>query len=130
TPTATVTLGYAPPYDVTYTYRPATHTWARSYATTPHRAASGAVIAPTNVIIQFVTYDGGGDAQLVGDAPGQSAWVLTDGTLTRGHWAKPDPTTPTQFTDPSGAPITLRAGRTWVELVPAAAPVRVTHPAR
>lgn len=129
-PAATVTLGFAPPYDVTYTYRAASHTWARSYGATPHRAASGAVLAPTNVIIQFVTYDGGGDAELLGDHPDQTAWVLTDGTLTVGHWSKPDPTTPTRFTDASGAPLTLRPGRTWVELLPTGSPVHLTRPTR
>lgn len=77
------------------------------------------------MIIQFVTYGGGGDAQLLGDAPDQQAWVLRDGTLITGRWAKPDPGTPTQFSDPSGAPIALRPGRTWVELLPAGASVRV-----
>jgi len=125
TSATTVTLGFAPPYNVTYTYRAATHTWMRSYGTTPHRAASGRPLAPTNVIIQFVTYGGGGDAQLLGDAPNQAAWVLRDGTLITGRWAKPDPATPTQFTDPSGAPIALRPGPTWVELLPAGASVRV-----
>ena len=129
-PAATVTLGFAPPYNVTYTYRAATHTWLRSYGTTPHRAASGRPLAPTNVIIQFVTYDGGGDAQLLGDAPDQPAWVLTDGTVTTGHWSKPDPATPTRYTDASGAPITLRPGPTWVELLPTGAPVHVTTPRR
>jgi hypothetical protein len=126
TSVATVTLGFAPPYNVTYTYQAATHTWMRSYGTTPHRAASGRSLAPTNVIIQFVTYGDGGDAQLLGDAPNQAAWVLRDGTLITGRWAKPDPATPTQFTDPSGAPIALRPGPTWVELLPAGASVRVT----
>jgi DUF3048 family protein len=125
-PAAVVTLGFAPPYTVTYTYHAATRTWRRSYGTTPHRAASGRPVAPTNVIIQFVTYDAGGDALLVGDAPDQQAWVLTDGTITTGRWSKPDPATPTRYTDASGAPITLRPGRTWVELLPAGASVGVT----
>ncbi|HEY5165761.1 MAG TPA: DUF3048 domain-containing protein [Acidimicrobiia bacterium] len=130
TPASTVTLGFAAPYNVTYTYQAPTHTWMRSYGTTPHRAASGRPLAPTNVIIQFVTYGSGGDAQLLGDAPDQPAWVLRDGTLITGRWAKPDPATPTQFTDPSGAPIALRPGPTWVELLPASASVRTTTTTR
>jgi Protein of unknown function (DUF3048) N-terminal domain/Protein of unknown function (DUF3048) C-terminal domain len=126
TPASTVTLGFAPPYNVTYTYQAATHTWMRSYGTTPHRAASGRPLAPTNVIIQFVTYGSGGDALLLGDAPDQQAWVLRDGTLITGRWAKPDRATPTQFTNPSGAPIALRPGPTWVELLPIGASIRVT----
>lgn len=123
---ATVTVGFAPPYNVTYRYQPAPHTWARSYGTTPHVAASGRSLAPTNVVIQFVTYDGLGDARLVGDTAGQRAWVLRDGVRIAGHWSKPDAATPTRYTDATGAPIGLRPGRTWVELLPAGAPVQVS----
>jgi hypothetical protein len=128
TPVRAVTLGFAPPYDVTYTYAPATRTWVRSYHGVPHRAASGRVVAPTNVIVQFVDYTGGGAAQLLGDAPDQTAWVLTAGRLVEGHWSKPNATTPTRFTDRTGAPIELHPGATWVELLPVGAAARTAGP--
>jgi hypothetical protein len=120
-----VTLGFAPPYDVTYTYAPATRTWARSDHGVTFRAASGRVVAPTNVIVEFVDYTGGGAAQLLGDAPTQTAWVFTAGRLLEGRWSKPNATTPTRFTDPTGAPIGLHPGTTWVELLPTGAAVRI-----
>jgi hypothetical protein len=125
-PVHAVTLGFAAPYDVTYTYDSASRTWIRSYGSVPQRAASGRVIAPTNVIVEFVTYTGPADAQLLGTAADQEAWVLTDGRLVEGRWSKPTPTTPTRFTDRAGAPIALRPGSTWVELLPVGAPVGVT----
>jgi hypothetical protein len=125
TPVRAVTLGFAPPYDVTYTYAPTTRTWVRSYHGVPHRAASGRVVAPTNVVVQFVDYTGGGAAQLLGDGPDQAAWVLTAGHLVEGHWSKPNATTPTRFTDRTGVPIGLHPGATWVELLPIGAAVRI-----
>jgi hypothetical protein len=125
TPVRGMTLGFAPPYDVTYTYAATTRTWVRSYHGVPHRAASGSVLAPTNVIVQFVDYTGTGAARLVGDAPTQAAWVFTAGRRIEGHWSKPDATTPTRFTDRTGAPIGLRPGPTWVELLPTGATVQL-----
>jgi Protein of unknown function (DUF3048) N-terminal domain/Protein of unknown function (DUF3048) C-terminal domain len=118
TPVRAVTLGFAPPYDVTYTYAPTTRTWVRSYHGVAHRAASGSVVAPTNVIVQFVNYTSGGAAQLLGDTPTQAAWVFTAGRLVEGRWSKPNAATPTRFTDRTGAPIGLHPGATWVELIP------------
>ncbi len=128
TPVRAVTIGFAPPYDVTYTYDPTTRTWVRSYQGVPHRAASGQVLAPTNVIVQFVDYTDAGGATLVGDQPTQTAWILTGGRLIEGHWSKPSAPTPTRFTDHTGAPIELRPGSTWVELLPTGAPIH-TEPA-
>jgi hypothetical protein len=124
-PVRAVTLGFTPPYNVTYTDDPTSKAWTRSYGTVPQRAASGRVLAPTNVIIEFVTYTAPAEARLLGTAPDQTAWVLTDGRLIEGRWSKPSPATPTRFTDRSGAPIALRPGSTWVELLPAGAPVDV-----
>jgi hypothetical protein len=124
-PVRAVTVGFTPPYDVTYTYNAASQDWTRRYGTVAQRAASGRLITPTNVIIEFVTYPAPADAQLLGTAPDQAAWVLTDGRLVEGRWAKPSPATPTRFTDRSGAPIALRPGSTWVELLPVGAPVDV-----
>ncbi len=120
-----VTLGFAAPYDVTYAYTPGPGTWIRTDQGVTQRATSGRVLAPTNVVVQFVGYTGGGDAQLLGDAPTQTAWVLTAGHLIEGHWSKSDAITPTRFTDRAGDPIRLRPGATWVELVPVGAPVHV-----
>jgi hypothetical protein len=113
-------LGFSPGYDPTYTYDAPTHAWKRSYGPTPFVAASGTQVAPANVVVQFVVYPRGSEGELVGEG---DAWVFSDGKLVRGRWSKPDVAAVTQFLDPSGLPIGLTPGRTWVELVPAGAAV-------
>jgi len=53
------------------------------------------------------------EAELVGAG---EAWVFTDGKIVRGRWTKPAPAAVTQYLDPSGAPIRLTPGPTWIEL--------------
>lgn len=119
-----VTVGFAAPYDVTWTYDPAGRRFVRSYAGVPARAADGQVLGARNVVVQFVDYTAAGSARLVGDAPDQTAWILTDGRLAVGRWSKATVSAPTRFTDPAG-PIPLGPGPTWVELVPVGAPMHV-----
>lgn len=97
--------------------------WARKQNGTPHVDAAGTQVAPANVVIQFVTYKDSGlvdrsntgvpEGQLVGEG---EAWVLSDGKIVKGKWAKANLTDITKFTDAAGAPIPLTPGRTWVEL--------------
>jgi hypothetical protein len=128
-PVAQVDVGFKQGYGVTYTFDAASHTWKRSYGLTPHTAASGQQIAPTNVIVQFVgccvPSPEGGAYQTVGQG---QAWVLSDGKIVRGQWTRSDRSQPTQYVDATGAPIKLTPGGTWVEFVPASPdyPVNVT----
>jgi hypothetical protein len=119
-PVAQFDVGFKQGYAVTYTYDAPSHTWKRSYGPTPHTAASGAQIAPTNVIVQFVgccvPSPEGGAYQTVGQG---QAWVFSDGKIVRGQWSRSDRSQPTQFVDAAGAPIKLQPGPTWVEFVPA-----------
>src|SRR5262249_55368138 len=55
-------------------------------------------------------------------------WVFTDGTLRTGQWVRPDKTQPARYVDALGAPILLRPGRTWVELLPVGSAVDVQRP--
>ena len=97
--------------------------WARSQAGTPHVDAEGAQVAPENVVISYTTYASSGvndqfgvpirEAQLVGEG---EALVLTGGQAFAARWVKPSIEAPTRYTDPSGAPIGLTPGRTWVAL--------------
>jgi hypothetical protein len=43
-----------------------------------------------------------------------------------GKWVRPDKAQPAHYVDAAGAPILLRPGRTWVDLLPVGAPVDVT----
>ncbi|GMU77994.1 MAG: hypothetical protein AMXMBFR46_07910 [Acidimicrobiia bacterium] len=113
-------VGFQAGYDPTYTFDPATRTWKRSYGAVAFTDESGAQVAPTNVIVQFVSYPRGAEGELLGEG---EAWVFSDHQLVRGRWVKPNPETPTQFVDAAGLPIRLTPGRTWVELLPTGSPV-------
>ena len=130
-PAAALHVGFTAPYDPTYTYDAPSRTWKRTYGATPFTTASGAQIAPTNVIVQFTNYEGGaGNPTAEGQTVGQGdAWVFSDGKIVRGHWTRPAKEQPAQYVDAAGKPIKLLPGRTWVELLPIGAPVDVTAPA-
>ena len=72
-------------------------------------------VAPTNVIVQFISYAGAGEGNLYGEG---DAWVFSNGQLVRGRWSRVYPEVATEFRDAAGQPINLTPGRTWVELVP------------
>ena len=99
--------------------------WWRSQDGRRHADAAGRVVAPANVVFQFVEYrdtglrDSSGavvpEAQVIGEG---DAWVLTGGHLIPARWSKPSPETVTRYLDAAGADVRLTPGRTWVELAP------------
>jgi hypothetical protein len=112
-------------YSPTYTYDAVTRTWKRDIGGVPFVMANGTQIAPTNVIVQFTQYTGGGEGQVIGEG---EAWVFSDGKLIRGRWVRPAVDQPAQYVDALGAPIKLLPGTTWVELLPVGRPVDVVAP--
>jgi hypothetical protein len=110
---------------VDYAWDPALGGWARSQKGTPYLDEAGALVAPPNVVVQFVDYrdtgitDSSGasvpEAILVGEG---TAWVLTAGQVVEGRWVKPDPFVPTAFLAPDGTGIGFTRGRTWLALAP------------
>jgi hypothetical protein len=128
-PVTDFTVGFKQGYAVSYTSDPASHTWQRSLGLAPSTVVSGAQIAPTNVIVEFVSCclpsPEGGAYPTVGQG---DAWVFSDGKLVKGQWTRGDPSQPTQYVDFTGKPIKLTPGRTWVELLPVGLdyPVNVT----
>jgi hypothetical protein len=123
TPVAGFTLAVGSSTRADYAWDPAAGTWSRSTNGVPHTVEGGGQIAPTTVIVQFVPYQGTGEvdttgspvteAQVVGSG---EATIFAGGVMVRARWAKPNPSAMTRWTDLAGAPITLPAGRTWVEL--------------
>jgi hypothetical protein len=99
---------------VDHVFDPVSGGWARLQNGTPHVDTAGAQVVPSNLIVQFIAYDGTRGV-LTG---GGEAWVLTGGLLVTGTWQRPDPALPTAFLDAAGAPIALAPGRTWVLLPP------------
>lgn len=99
--------------------------WARSQRGTPHVDATGARVAPPNVVVQFTPYaevqccDAAGfpivEAQLVGEG---DAWVLSAGRLVEARWSRPAIGDVTTYTTADGEPVLLTPGPTWVAIAP------------
>jgi hypothetical protein len=110
---------------VVYAWDEPSKTFRRTTDGVPHLDAAGVQVAPQNVVFQVVGYHDTGlrdrsgavvpEAELIGEG---DAWVLTAGRLIKGRWSRPGDDRITAYTVPSGEPIRLTPGRTWVELVP------------
>ena len=99
--------------------------WARTQNGSPHVDTSGAVIAPQNVIVQFVDYRDTGLVDAAGSAVpeavltgGGDAWFLSNGTLIEGSWTKANVTARSQYVDADGRGVRITPGSTWVLLAP------------
>ena len=122
-PAATARVGFlgSPSFAVTWTWDAASGTWKRSIFGSPELVASGAQLAPQNVVVMFVQYLGGdpnadnigAEAAVTGRG---NALVFTAGKEITGTWSRPDKTAPAQLLDAAGNVIALTPGRTWVEL--------------
>lgn len=108
-----------------YSWDEASKTFKRTNNGQPHLDAAGTQVAPENVVFQVCGYRNTGlvdtsgaavpEAELIGEG---EAWVLTGGRLIKGRWSRPTEAQTTTYTLPSGEPIKLTPGRTWLELVP------------
>ena len=108
---------------VQYRWDVSSGTWKRNQDGGPHLDSGGGQVAPRNVVVQSVNYCDTGfrdqsgaavpEAELVGEG---EAWVLTDGKVVRGRWRKPTPEAVTAYLDPTGAPIRMTPGTTWIAL--------------
>jgi DUF3048 family protein len=117
------TIKYNPTYGApTYTWDAAIGAWRRSIGATPFVTTDGGQVAPNNVIIQFVgSYLQSPEAGSFNTVGTGDAWVFSAGKLIKGKWSRTSRTTPTAYTDASGAPLRLTPGRTWVEFEPSLA---------
>jgi hypothetical protein len=123
------------PYEtIVYRYDEATNRYLRSLCpgvctvkrtTTPHLdRADGEVIAPRNVVIlrmPFAPLNDGHpnkyrlEARNVGTG---EAWISSNGVTVKGTWSKASSKAPTLLFGPNGAPMTLAAGQTFVQVIP------------
>lgn len=94
--------------------------WLRFQDGLPHLADDGSTQVHTdNLVVLFVNYTQSPadpatpQAETVGEG---EAWVLRDGQLSRGTWVRPFQGAKFVLMDPSGAPLELTPGRTWVTL--------------
>ncbi len=118
-------VGFGPGYAPNYTYDATSRTWKRDIDGQPFVMADQTQVAPTNVIVQFTQYTGGGEADVSGEGV---AWIFSDGKLIRGTWRRTSRDEVIQYFDAAGAPVKLLPGSTWVELLPNLSPVDLVAP--
>jgi hypothetical protein len=117
---------------VTFAYDRARHGWLLTQNGRAMRLADGTVVAPQNVIVQFVPVVRGRYADVLGNNSPDThsigtgrAVVFRDGRRYDGKWVRPTRSAGTHFVTASGIDMLLRpAGQTWVLLVPTSGSVR------
>ena len=118
-------VGFDGPYAVTYSWDEAQGLFMRSYGTDPFVTAEGAQIGATNVIVQFITYEGESAGNTIGEG---DAWVFSQGKLVEGRWQRATPDDVTSFVTAEGETIKITPGRTWIALFPTGETVDVVAP--
>ncbi|MDH7486594.1 MAG: DUF3048 domain-containing protein [Anaerolineae bacterium] len=122
-PGQSVTIPF--PAQVTWTYDAASGRYLRAMGGVPHLdAATGQQLSAANVIIQTMPHeptnyveDSLGTTSIRIISVGEGAvTILRDGVSIRGTWQAGDTTMP-QFFDAAGAPIALKPGNSWIEVV-------------
>jgi Protein of unknown function (DUF3048) N-terminal domain/Protein of unknown function (DUF3048) C-terminal domain len=101
------------------------HDYVRTQDGRPDVLSDRSRVSSTNVVIMSVKvvgtgvyeYSGAEDPLPVTIGTGP-CWVLRDGVLVRGTWRRRSIAAPLRLSDIRSAAITLRPGRTWVELMP------------
>ncbi len=95
--------------------------WLRFVGDYAQLDTAGVQVSPVNVVVLETEYypspadSRSPEAQTVGEG---AALVLVDGRVVTGSWTRSSATDPYELTGEDGAPIELRAGRTWVALAP------------
>ncbi|HVW35394.1 MAG TPA: DUF3048 domain-containing protein [Acidimicrobiia bacterium] len=129
-PATHVAIPYSPRQTSVYDWDAGAGTWKRTSNGTAHTVASGAQIAPQNVIVQFVSLhtldyvDQSGTKVVESTVTGSGdAWIFSDGKVVKGHWSKDSASAITRYTDANGNAVKLTPGRTWVHFAPVGTPV-------
>ena len=117
---------------VTFSYDASRHGWRLTQNGRPMQLADGSVVAPQNVIVQFVPVVRGRYHDVLGNNSPDThsigtgkAVVFRGGQRYDGTWSRPSRGVGTHFLDATGNDIPLRpGGQTWVLLVPTGGTVR------
>ena len=116
----------------TWDWDPQAGGWRRGTNGTPHVVESGAQLAFTNVILQYVQYRNTGQFDVVREPVDEAvvvgsgdAIILSQGKVVKGTWTKSSAGDITHYTDAAGQPVRLTPGTTWVMLAPVGAPFHV-----
>ena len=108
-----------------WTWNAATGSYEREQNGHPDVVDDGSLVATTDIMIMAVAIQGTGIFDTIGEEDPLvvitgtgPCWLLRDGQVSEGHWTRPSTNDHTTFTDANGAPLQLRPGRTWLELLP------------
>lgn len=114
-------------YNTSYTYDPASNSYARVLAGRAHTDQdSGKQITPSVVVAMITEYGIHPDrVHSVYRTTGTGeVLVFQDGKITKGTWKKESQTASLQLLGADGNPLPLNAGQTWITAIPAG---RVTY---
>lgn len=111
----------SPLYNSTYSYDPATNTYARSQGGAPHLDREDGQITPSVVVALKVNMtlvmEDGYREQIATSGSGEAV-IFQNGTAQVVTWHKADRASQLSFTDAAGKPVSLVRGQTWVSAVP------------
>lgn len=106
---------------VGYSYDAQTEEYKRFLNGNPYNdLTSGVQLSADNVLVQQVSvraFDSEGRLEVTLLGQGK-AWLFSDGRVQEGTWRKDSVTERTRFYDESGVQMRLKAGQTWIQLVP------------
>jgi hypothetical protein len=120
-----VYVGFRGGYATSFYWNAAKQSWDRVIFAKPDITGTGVQVSPKNVIVMWITYQGGvgafgAEGILVGTG---RAEVFTNGHMIKGTWSRSSKKTPIVYKDASGAVIKMTPGQTWVELCATGDPV-------
>jgi len=109
----------------TWTWAASLGRWERRFDGAPMKLESGQPITAANVVIQQVIVTASNLVDVLGNPSPEvtmtgtgKAWILRDGRVIAGRWARPAMGAVTTFETKGGTIIPLTPGNTWVELLP------------
>lgn len=113
-----ITFGYEP----SYTYVPEANHYLRAYAGWAQTDAAGEPYAVSNLLVLGHALDFAENTAarpvipLMGAEGPLTAFI--DGTMIQGRWTQDGEDSPMVFLDAEGAPLVLRPGKTFIQMVP------------
>ncbi len=123
---SSIDIAYGNACDVHYEYASASDSYLRKVNGYPSTdLTTGAQVAPTNVIVQYVDVRPSGLKDVMGaDSPDSivigtgRAVIFSGGKVIEAIWAKPSRNAPTVYKDANNEPVRLHPGQTWVNFIP------------
>lgn len=119
------TMAFSAQTSAAWDWDPLGHDWQRSQDGFPDVLADGSQITASDVVILSTAtghtgiFDAAGNEdplpEVIGSGP---CWVMRDGRVVTCTWQRPSIGQSVQLLGPTGTPVALAPGRTWMELLP------------